>query len=94
MTAKRTDANQIEIVRALRQVGASVLILSAVGKGCPDIMAGYRGVNVLLELKDGTKPPSARVLTPDERAWHEQWRGQVATVTTVDEALVAIGAIA
>lgn len=91
--ARRVDDNQAAVVAALRQVGASVQILSAVGQGCPDILAGYRGVNVLLEIKDGSKPPSARVLTPDEHDWQIAWRGQVTTVKNADEALAAIGAM-
>jgi len=93
MTARRVDANQQAIVAALRAVGASVLLLHTVGRGCPDILAGHRGVNVLMELKDGTKPPSARRLTPDEAAWHATWRGTVVVVASVDDALKAIGAL-
>jgi hypothetical protein len=93
MTRARVDDNQAVIVAALRQVGATVQILSAVGRGCPDLLIGFRSLNTLLEVKDAAKSASRRTLTPDERAWHEQWRGQVTTVTTVDEALIAIGAI-
>jgi len=89
----RTDANQNEIVGALRDVGASVAITSALGKGFPDIVAGYRGINYLIEIKDGSKPPSARRLTPDEQEFHDLWRGAVIVVKNVDEALKAIGAI-
>jgi hypothetical protein len=35
---KRTDRNQAEIVKALRQVGASVGHTHEVGKGFPDIV--------------------------------------------------------
>jgi urease gamma subunit len=90
---RRTDANQSAIVAALRQVGATVLLLHEVGHGAPDLCAGYRGVNVLLECKDGSKAPSAQALTRHERGFHLNWRGQVAVVRSVDEALRAIGAI-
>lgn len=91
--SKRVDANQPEIVKALRGVGASVLHLHTVGKGCPDILIGFRGQNIAAEIKDGSKPPSKRRLTPDEQEWHEAWRGQVAIIETVDDALRLIGAI-
>lgn len=91
--ASKIDTNQPAIVRALRQVGASVQILSAVGRGCPDIAVGFRGCNYLLELKDGDKVPSKRKLTPDEIEWHDAWHGQVAIVESIDDALRAIGAI-
>lgn len=43
--AKRTDGNQAEIVRALRSAGATVQTLHTVGKGCPDLVVGFRGNN-------------------------------------------------
>ena len=91
--AARTDANQNEIVQALRDVGASVAITSALGFGFPDIVAGYRGINYLIEIKDGAKSPSKRKLTEDEQEWHDLWRGAVIVVNDVDEALRAVGAI-
>ena len=90
--AARTDANQREIVRVLRQLGATVCDLSGVGKGCPDILVGFRGKTYLAEIKDGAKPPSARKLTPDEKQFHESWRGRpVSVVECVPDALEMIG---
>ena len=65
--------------------------LHTVGKGCPDLLCGVRGTNLLVEIKDGQKVPSARKLTPDEAAWHQSWRGQVAIVESVDDALLLVG---
>jgi hypothetical protein len=93
MRAARVDANQAKIVAALRQAGAAVQPLHMVGKGCPDLLASFRGVNYLLEVKDGSKPPSARKLTEDEQKWHQEWRGQVAIVENVEQALALIGAM-
>ena len=92
MSAARVDANQPEIVKALRGVGATVQHLHKVGQGCPDISVGWRGTNYFLEIKDGSKPPSARELTPAQKDWHAGWKGQVAVVCNADEALAAIGA--
>lgn len=66
-------------------------VLSAVGHGCPDLLVGFRGVNYLLEIKDGGKPPGDRKLTGDERTWHSTWGGRCAVVTDVDGALAAVG---
>jgi hypothetical protein len=88
----KPDGNQTEIVKALRDAGASVQLLSMVGDGCPDLLVGFRGRNYLLEVKDGRLPPSARKLTPDQKDWHEAWRGQARVVTNLFEALEAIGA--
>lgn len=92
-TAAKIDANQPEIVRGLRQVGASVLHLHELGQGAPDILVGFRGMNVLMEIKDGSKPPYAQRLTSFEEDWQDRWMGQVIVVRTVTEALRAIGAI-
>jgi len=91
MRAAKIDANQPKIVNMLRLVGCSVQPLHRVGQGCPDLLVGYHGQNLLFEVKDGQKPPSARKLTPAEAEWHETWRGQVVTVSSVREALEAIG---
>ena len=91
--AAKVDANQSDIVAALRAVGASVQPLHSVGQGCPDLMVGYRGQTFALEIKDGSLPPSARKLTDAQVEWHSQWRGQVAVVNSVREALIAIGAL-
>lgn len=87
----RVDANQRAIVEALRACGCSVQVLSSVGRGCPDVLVGVKGRNILLEIKDGAQPPSARGLTIDEARWHREWRGQVTVVTSIDEALAAVG---
>lgn len=89
--AARVDDNQAEIVAALRRAGCSVCSLAGVGRGCPDLAVGLRGVTYLLEVKDGSKCPSKRRLTAGERQWHEGWRGHVAVVHSVDEALDAVG---
>lgn len=94
MTApKRIDANQPEIVARLREVGASVTPTHEIGRGFPDLAVGFRGTTYLIEVKDGSKPPSKRRLTPDEQEWHETWRGQVAIIETVEDALRLLGVI-
>ncbi len=83
----RTDANHSEVVKALRDAGCSVQSLAATGRGVPDLLVGIAGKNLLMEVKDGAKAPSARKLTPDESQWHDNWTGQVAVVNSIDEAL-------
>ncbi|MCG3770463.1 MAG: hypothetical protein JW384_01613 [Nitrosomonadaceae bacterium] len=93
MRAAKIDANQTEIVTALRKIGATVQILSAVGQGCPDLLIGYKGKNYLVEVKDGSKPPSQRKLTPDQVVWHRDWKGQVDVLSSVGEAMFFISTI-
>lgn len=85
--APKIDANQPEIVRALRLAGCSVVSLAAVGEGCPDLLVGKSGRNFILECKDSNKPPSARKLTDPQRGFHAAWLGQIAIVETAEEAL-------
>lgn len=92
--AARVDANQAEIVAALRRAGCSVQSLAAVGNGVPDLLVGSRGLNWLLECKDGDKPPSKRRLTADEMEWRDAWCGSVVTVYGPQDALEAIGLVA
>ena len=88
--AARVDANHAEIVYALLAVGCTVRSLAPLGKGAPDILVGVQGRNLLFEIKDGAKVPSARKLTEDEAEFHAGWRGQVAVIESVDDALKAI----
>lgn len=89
--AARVDANQAEIVDALRAAWCSVVVLSAVGGGVWDIVVGRAGINYLLEIKDGSKPPSQRKRTPAQVRLHAEWRGQQAVCKTVEEAFIAVG---
>lgn len=90
MRAAKIDANQNEIVNALRKAGCSVQILSNVGKGCPDIVVGFSGLNLMMEIKDGNKPKSAQKLTDDQVKWHQDWNGTVVVVNSVEQALQAV----
>ena len=89
--AARVDDNQAELVKQLRKAGATVQHLHTQGRGCPDLLVGWRGLNLLFEVKDPNKPPSARLLTDDEREWHAKWRGQVHVIETAEEALEVMG---
>jgi len=85
--ANRIDANQNLIVDALRKAGAVVRIISQ-GDGIPDLLVGYRGYTILMEVKDGEKVPSARKLTEAEQKFFDDWRGgMLVIVNSVDEAL-------
>lgn len=85
--AARIDANQEKIVSALRAHGATVRIVTQ-GNGLPDLLVGYKGFTLLLEVKDGNKVPSARKLTPAEQKFFDEWTGgMLAIVNSADEAI-------
>ena len=83
--AAKVDANQKAIVAALRKIGASVLHLHTVGKGCPDLLVGYRGRNVLLEVKMPDEEPNALQVE-----FIKGWRGEVHVVHSPLEAVRAL----
>ena len=89
--AAKTDDNQAEIVAALRACGYSVLSLAAVGQGCPDLLVGHPTGNILIEVKDGSKSPSRRVLTDDQVEFFNAWRGPAYVAATVEQALEVMG---
>lgn len=89
----RTDANQQAVIDMLRQVGASVQSLAAIGNGCPDLLVGYNGRTFLMEVKDGAKTASQIRLTPDQVGWHQKWvGGSLSIVYGPEGALEVIGA--
>ena len=90
--AARTDANQAEIVKALRAAGGLW-----VPAGHPiDGWAGYQSRWVPIEIKDGAKSASRRRLTEDQVEFMRDcaaYRLPVAVVTSPEEILAAVGAI-
>ena len=94
MRAAKIDANHEAVVLALRSAGATVQSLAGVGKGTPDLLVGYKGQTMLMEVKDGFKAPSARLFTEDQIRWHGNWKGgALAVVDSPDAALRMIGVI-
>lgn len=80
--AKKSDANQPEIVQALRDLGCSVQDLHAVGQGCPDILVGWYGNNYLFEIKGKTGK-----LTEAEAKFFAGWKGTVCLIRSVEDAI-------
>lgn len=83
----KVDANQQEIINALRAAGASVLPLHRLGGGAPDLLVGYRGANLLLEVK-----VERGTMNPRQEAWGTRWAGSMAVVRSPIDALAAVGA--
>lgn len=78
----RTDENQKEIVRALRKIGCTVYVI-----GLPvDLLVGFRGRNFLMEVKVDSK----KKLTKLQQKFFGEWRGEVARVESVEQALEVV----
>lgn len=71
--AARRDAGEDQIVSALEACGAFVKKIN--DGGTFDLLVWYRGHTLLLEVKNGRKPPSARELSPAEQKFHDSWPG-------------------
>lgn len=87
----KVDSNHKAIREALESAGASVQSMANLGRGCPDLLVGLRGQNFVLEVKDGSIPPSKRKLTEHEANWIHTWRGQVDVVYNAQDALACVG---
>jgi len=88
MTYARIDTNHKEIVAALRQAGATVVSLASMKHGCPDLLVGYAGETVLMEIKRDAKAK----FTPDQLDFLGKWRGgAISRVDSVDAAIRALG---
>jgi Holliday junction resolvase len=89
--AARIDANQREIVKALRKSGCEVLSLAALGEGAPDLLVSRSGVLYLCEVKDGHKFASQQKLTKHQISFHQRW--PVVVVNSIESALQAVGVL-
>lgn len=85
--AARTDENQSEIISALRKIGAEVYTLHTLGKGVPDLLVGFRGINLLFEVKNPKQSTSNQQLTSHQKKFHTLWPGKVDIVRTPEEAI-------
>lgn len=98
--ARARDANEREIVTALRAAGASVTRLD--DPGVPDLLVGWQGRTLLLEVKRHLGPRGGKSqrreaeggrgdLTRAQVVWFDAWRGAPAIVVrSVRDALAAL----
>ena len=88
MKGKRTDNNQKKIVIFMRKLGATVLDLSGVGKGCPDLLVAFKGLLYLVEVKN---PERKWKYTEDQEVFHKVWGSAIHTVETEEDVLKMLG---
>lgn len=72
------DANEPEIIKALRAIGC---IVHPLNKPL-DLLVGYRGINYLIEVKTDKGK-----LTEDQEKFIPEWRGQLCVVRTPEQAI-------
>ena len=87
--AARIDRNQPEIVKAIRQLGATFQHTHQI-PGALDGIIGYRGVDQRVEIKDPDQPKSARKLTPKEQQTFDEWHGREPVIIETYDDVIAI----
>ena len=83
----KADANQPEIVKEFRRLGAYVLHIHRL-KNCCDLVVNYKGAVVMVEIK-----MPGKTLTEGEDTFSKEWLeagGKYAVITTTDEAKALI----
>jgi hypothetical protein len=88
--ASRRDRNHNQIAQAARQMGGDVVDLTDSENAGFDMLVILGGRLHVVEVKDGSKPPSARRLTDNEerrRAMLAAHGVQYHIVTTIDDLL-------
>ena len=88
--AHRLDSTHAAIKAQFEARGAVVQSLAGLADGVPDLIVGYQQRTALVEVKDGSKPPSKRKLTPDQVDWMTWWRGSPVLVIGCVEDVPAV----
>jgi hypothetical protein len=95
MRAHRKDANHKDVGDFLRSLGWSVLDLAQYGVSV-DYAVAYRwpvgAYAALVEVKDGSKPPSAHKLTKKEQDLRDNWEGDYHVVLSEADAETKLNA--
>lgn len=81
--ARKVDTTHGPVRSAFREVGATVIDTFRVGDDAPDMLVGWRGLTVAVEVKTGKKRE-----TKGQQERREAWRGGPwLVVTTPDDAV-------
>lgn len=94
--AKAVDANHQQVLKAFTANGCTVEDYSKAGGGIPDLRVHTRAwagsVTFWVEVKDGSKPPPARRLTPAQVEWRQRNPHEVvADVLCVEDVAALLG---
>ncbi len=86
--AAKKDTNHNDIASAFQKLGWSWKDTHQLGGDFPDGIAGIGDhVNILVEIKDGNKPKNARKLSIGQAKFHDEWRGPIFKVETIEDVL-------
>lgn len=85
---KRTDDNHAEAKKWFHDLGCSVVDLSQVGGGCPDLLVAKHGQSMLVEIKQDHGKLSA-----GQVEFMQTWKGICRVVRTREQAIEAENAL-
>jgi len=85
MYARRRDGNHASTIAAFKALGCSVIDLGSVGRGVGDLLVGYGGLTIMVEIKNPLQPPSKRKLTKAQEELRRDWTGGCRLVVTSDD---------
>jgi hypothetical protein len=83
MLRAKVDRNHGHMRDGLRELGATVSDTSRLGKGFPDLVVGWHGISLPVEVKCPDNPG----LTDDEKAWWKKWEGSGIVAFYIDDVL-------
>jgi hypothetical protein len=86
------DANQSDLCKFANSIpGCKAKDLGAVGDDIPDLLIGWKGENLLAEVKrepvKGEVFPSQVQLSDGQEVFHDEWPGQVCVIRNEDDLL-------
>jgi len=84
--AARKDENHKEISKTFSKLGWSVLDISNL-KNCADLVVGKRKHTIIIEIKNGSNPPSRQKLTTGEESFHAKWNGDIRIVNCIQDVI-------
>lgn len=81
----KKDANHHEIVDALKKAGISVIDVSTMGGGFPDLIVYCRGKTMLAEIKNPKTGYGKRGANKLQVVWAENWPAPVYLITSLED---------
>lgn len=79
---------QIAELKAMNQKGVKIgEMAAALGLTYNKLYQNMRLLGMVKEIKDGSKPPSRRKLTPAEEKFHDLWTGRVDICNSFEEVI-------
>ena len=87
--ARRVDSNHAEVVGWFEDLHCSVINVSRTPCGF-DLVVGYGGLSICVEVKDGKKSPSRRKLSDTEKKVHDRWTGGARIVKDMQDVITTV----